>query len=131
MPAATDLPARAARSDAGDMSRSTAVCFTSRRLLVGLAIGWFLIRPVNAVLGWFFRGFNRFFDRLTDRVRLGGRQVLRLSVVVLLVYGGLLVLTYWQFATAPDRLHPAAGQGLSDPQRAAAGRRLGGAHADG
>ena len=27
--------------------------------LVGGLIGWFIIRPVNAVLGWFFRGFNR------------------------------------------------------------------------
>ena len=22
--------------------------------------------PVNAVLGWFFRGFNRLFDRITE-----------------------------------------------------------------
>src|SRR5262245_51640225 len=31
-------------------------------LLVGLIVGLFVIRPVNAVLGWLFRGFNRFFD---------------------------------------------------------------------
>ena len=35
-------------------------------LIVGGIVGWFIIRPVNAVLGWFFRGFNRWFDRMTD-----------------------------------------------------------------
>ena len=29
-------------------------------------IGWLIIRPVNAVLGWLFRGFNRLFDGMTD-----------------------------------------------------------------
>src|SRR5262249_9645131 len=35
--------------------------------LVGGLFGWFLIRPVNAVLGWIFRGFNRLFDWTTDQ----------------------------------------------------------------
>ena len=33
-----------------------------------------IIRPVNAVLGWFFRGFNRVFDGVTGGLRLDGRQ---------------------------------------------------------
>ena len=33
-----------------------------------------VIRPVNAVLGWLFRGFNRLFDVVTARVQLDGRQ---------------------------------------------------------
>ena len=81
-------------------------------------IGWFIIRPVNAVLGWFFRGFNRGFDRMTALYGATVGRMLRLSVVVLVVYGGLLALTYWQFTARADRLHSAAGQGLSDPQRA-------------
>ncbi len=32
--------------------------------LVGLVVGRF-VNPVNAVLGWIFRGFNRGFDHLT------------------------------------------------------------------
>ena len=40
-------------------------CTSCPGLLTGLVVGWFVIRPVNAVLGWFFRGFNRFFDWLT------------------------------------------------------------------
>src|ERR1035438_7469569 len=34
-------------------------------MLVGLVIGWFIIEPVNAVLGAFFRAFNRGFDFMT------------------------------------------------------------------
>ena len=48
-------------------------------------------------------------------------------MLVLLVYGGLLVLTYWGFDHTPDRLHPVAGHGLPAGQRAAA--RLGVARA--
>src|SRR5580693_2018401 len=62
-------------------------------LLIGLAAGWFLIKPVNVALGWFFRAFNRLFDHLTI---LYGRVVgwfLKLSVVVILAYGGMLLLT--------------------------------------
>ena len=34
--------------------------------IAGGALGWFLIRPVNWVLGQFFRGFNWVFDRTTQ-----------------------------------------------------------------
>ncbi len=39
-------------------------------------------------------------------------MLLRVSLVTMLVYGGLLVLTYWQFNRTPDGLHSAAGQGV-------------------
>ena len=58
-----------------------------------------IIRPVNAVLGWLFRGFNRLFDRMTVVYGRMVGGVLRISVIVLLVYGGLLGLTYWEFIT--------------------------------
>ncbi len=80
-------------------------------LLIGLAVGWFLIKPVNAALGWFFRAFNRFFDHLTN---LYGRVVgwfLKLSVVVIVAYGGMLLLTGWQFATAPVGFVPQQDKG--------------------
>ena len=51
-------------------------------------------RPLNRVLGWFFRRFNR---GLRPRRPASTRRVvgglLRVSVLVLVVYGGLLVLT--------------------------------------
>ncbi len=66
-------------------------------LLAGGLLGWLIIRPVNAVLGWFFRGFNRGFDWMTAGYGNVVSRVVRLSTVVLVIYGGLLGLTYWQF----------------------------------
>ena len=39
--------------------------------VAGGALGWFIIRPVNWVLGKFFRGFNWVFDRTTASLRQG------------------------------------------------------------
>ena len=80
-------------------------------VLVGGVVGWFIIRPVNAVLGWFFRGFNRLFDRMTALYGWTVGRVLRLSVIVLLVYGGLLVLTDWQFIRTPTGFIPQQDKG--------------------
>ena len=133
-PADLDLPAllgagRPGRRAAAVADWTSDAVYFLPGTLVGWLFGWLLIRPINAVLGWLFRGFNRLFDRVTALYGRTVGRVLRLSIVVLLVYGGLLGLTYWQF-TARPRLHPAAGQGLSDPQRAAAGFRFRGAHAN-
>ena len=65
--------------------------------LVGAVFGWFLIRPINAVLGWFFQGFNRLFDRMTGLYGRTVSRMLRMSAVVMAVYVGLLGLTYWEF----------------------------------
>ena len=79
--------------------------------VVGGAIGCLIIRPVNAVLGWLFRGFNRLFDRMTEVYgRLVG-GVLRVSTIVLMLYAGLLVLTYWQFTHAPTGFIPQQDKG--------------------
>ena len=75
------------------------------------AIGWFVIRPVNAVLGWLFRGFNRLFDVVTVGYSWTVGKLLRISLVVLLVYGGLVVLTYWVFQHAPTGFIPQQDQG--------------------
>ena len=88
-------------------------------LLVGLAAGWFLIRPVNFVLGWFFRGYNRLFDGVTAAYGWTVGKLLRLSVIVLVVYGGLLGLTWWRVASAPTGFIPTQDQGLSARQRPA------------
>ena len=80
-------------------------------LLAGLVVGWFVIRPVNAVLGWLFRGFNRFFDWLTAGYAGVVGLLLKLSVIVMLVYGGLLALTGWQFVNAPIGFVPQQDKG--------------------
>jgi multidrug efflux pump len=80
-------------------------------LLVGGAIGWFIIRYVNAVLGALFRGFNAVFDVFAN---LYGRMVaglLRISVVALIAYVGLLGLTGWTMQRAPTGFIPEQDQG--------------------
>src|SRR5262249_27063851 len=47
------------------LSWSLYAAYFAPGLLIGGLLGWIIIRPVNAVLGWFFRAFNRAFDRLT------------------------------------------------------------------
>jgi multidrug efflux pump len=79
--------------------------------LVGGLVGLIIIHPVNAVLGWLFRGFNRLFDQMTAVYgRLVG-GVLRVSVLVLLLYGGLLGLTYWEFIRTPTGFVPQQDKG--------------------
>ncbi len=79
--------------------------------LAGGTLGWFIIRPVNWALGRFFEGFNWVFDRTT---RAYGRTVgwgLRLSVIVLLVYVGLIGLTGFGFNRVPSGFIPSQDKG--------------------
>jgi multidrug efflux pump subunit AcrB len=80
-------------------------------LLAGLLLGWIIIRPVNAVLGLLFRGFNRWFDRMTNVYGRAVGRTLRVSVMVLVIYAGLLGLTYWQFQRAPTGFIPQQDKG--------------------
>jgi multidrug efflux pump subunit AcrB len=80
-------------------------------LVAGLVLGLIVIRPVNGVLGWFFRGFNRWFDRMTEGYGRSVGLVLRMSIIVLVVYGGLLAMTYWQFARTPTGFIPQQDKG--------------------
>jgi multidrug efflux pump len=80
-------------------------------LVAGLVVGRVVIRPVNAILGWFFRGFNRFFDRMTAAYDGAIRLALRWSPAMLVIYGGLLVLTVWVFLNARTGFVPDQDQG--------------------
>jgi multidrug efflux pump len=79
--------------------------------LAGWPAGKLVIRPVNAGLHWFFRGFNRGFDLVTSVYGSLVGKLLRLSALVLLAYGGLLFLTYWIFEKAPTGFIPQQDQG--------------------
>jgi multidrug efflux pump subunit AcrB len=79
--------------------------------LFGCVVGWFIIGPVNALLGGIFRGFNRIFDQVTAVYGRTVGAVLRVSVVALIIYGGLLCLTGWQFARAPTGFIPQQDKG--------------------
>jgi multidrug efflux pump len=80
-------------------------------LLAGGALGWVIIRPVNAVLGWLFRAFNRGFDLMAGGYGWTVGKTLRVSVVVLVIYAGLLGLTYYAFQKAPTGFIPQQDQG--------------------
>src|SRR5262249_42113170 len=54
--------------------------------IAGGALGRFVIRPLNWLLGRFFQGFNRVFDRATSAYGRTVGGALRLSVIVLLIY---------------------------------------------
>jgi multidrug efflux pump len=79
--------------------------------VAGGLVGLVIIRPVNAVLGWLFRGFNVYFDRMTSFYGAVVGKVLRLGVVVLLIYGGLLAMTYWEFTRTPTGFIPQQDKG--------------------
>jgi multidrug efflux pump len=85
------------------------------KLLLTLAIlaipGYFLRWPVNFALGWFFLGFNKVFD---FTIAVYGRIVgwfIRLSIILLVVYGGLLFLTGSVFGKLPGGFIPQQDQG--------------------
>src|SRR5437763_1748116 len=50
-------------------------------VVAGGLFGWFLIRPINAALGWAFRLFNRGFDRVTHGYGWTVGRGMRLSAV--------------------------------------------------
>jgi multidrug efflux pump len=70
-----------------------------------------LTRVMNLTLGWFFKLFNKGFDVATAGYARSVGWLLRLSVVGLAVYGGLLYLTYLGFTVVPTGFVPAQDKG--------------------
>ena len=66
---------------------------------------------LTAPIRWFFNGFNWLFDRLS--LGYGGltRRLVRLSVLILVLYGGLIGLAIHQFQRAPAGFIPQQDQG--------------------
>ena len=56
-----------------------------------------LTRVIDFLFGWFFRLFNRFFDGASNAYVWSVRRAARLSVLVLLVYAGLVGMTWVGF----------------------------------
>ena len=66
-----------------------------------------LLRPFGA----FARGFNRLFDRLSIGYGALTRRLIRIPVLLLLIYGGLLVATGWTVNSTPTGLIPPLDRG--------------------
>ncbi|HUU34877.1 MAG TPA: efflux RND transporter permease subunit, partial [Vicinamibacterales bacterium] len=64
-------------------------------------------RPIRA----FFNGFNRAFEWVSSRYGALTGRLVRVSVLMLLVYAGLIALTAYQFVKAPTGFIPAQDQG--------------------
>ncbi|WP_153556415.1 efflux RND transporter permease subunit [Roseimaritima sediminicola] len=68
-------------------------------------------RVITAPSRWFFAGFNWMFDR-TQSVYVGiVSRLVRVSLIGMLLYAGLLALTYWGFVTVPGGFIPPQDQG--------------------
>jgi multidrug efflux pump len=65
----------------------------------------------NRLLGWFFRGFNRFFGRASEAYVGGVARTLRVAAIALVVYLGLIVLTYVGFTRVPRGFVPTQDKG--------------------
>jgi multidrug efflux pump subunit AcrB len=79
--------------------------------LAATGIALILGRPLNALLGGSFRLFNRGFDASTGLYTRMVSGMLKVSVAVLLFYGGLLALTYWGFTNTPTGFIPQQDKG--------------------
>ena len=66
--------------------------------------GW--RRTLSLPFDRFFAGFNRGFARLSSGYAGLTRRVLRVSAIMLVIYGGLIGLTYFQFARTPSGFIP-------------------------
>ena len=76
-------------------------------LLLALTLG----RPINWLLGRAFGAFNRAFDWSTNAYTRTISRLLYVSVIVIVVYGGLLGLTYWGFTHTPTGFIPQQDKG--------------------
>jgi hydrophobe/amphiphile efflux-1 (HAE1) family protein len=66
---------------------------------------------LNFFLGWFFKLFNWGFTKTANIYAGSVRILLHLSVIVLVVYGGLLYLTYLGFTKVPIGFIPSQDKG--------------------
>ncbi|KFI22464.1 efflux RND transporter permease subunit [Nitrosococcus oceani] len=66
---------------------------------------------LDRLFGWFFKGFNWVFGWFWTKYTLLIRRLVRMSVLMLGIYGGLLGLTYLGFTQVPTGFIPQEDQG--------------------
>jgi multidrug efflux pump len=95
--------------------------------VVGAIGGGLVAWPLNRVMGFAFRSFNRAFDITTKVYTWSVGRLLRISLVAVCVYIGLLYLTYIGFGETPKGFIPVQDKGylvvnLQLPDSASVGR---------
>ena len=98
------LATRMGLDAAGSSWRSWAIY--AALFVPGLIAGWLVAGPVNKVLGTIFKGFNWVFARITDVYGFAIGWSLRLCAIVLVVYAGLVGLTYYGLTHMPSGFIP-------------------------
>ncbi len=78
---------------------------------IGAIAGWFCSRLVNAAFAKFFQGFNWVFDVTIKGYGATVGLLLKLSIIVLLIYGGLLAGTVGMFKVVPGGFIPEQDKG--------------------
>src|SRR5262249_10566802 len=98
-------------ADSHPASANTLMAFRAGVFAVGAVLGWFLSGLVNFGLGKFFQGFNWTFDRTINGYGRAVSLLLRVSVIALLVYVGLLAGTVGMFKVVPGGFIPEQDKG--------------------
>lgn len=78
---------------------------------LGVVAGWLASKPINWLLSRFFDGFNWVFDLAIKVYGAVVGMLLRTCIIGLLVYGGLMLLTYLGFRAAPVGFIPEQDKG--------------------
>ena len=95
----------------GYFPRSPEVTIGIAAGLVGAIGGWVLGWPLDRALVWFFGVFNKGFVIATKGYTWIVGVMLKASIAVLLLYGGLLYLTYYSFEKTPTGFIPLQDKG--------------------
>ena len=80
-------------------------------MTAGAIAGYVASGVLNRLFGWTFYLFNKAFDASTSLYTKMVGGLLRVSVLVLFIYGGLLGLTYWSFTHTPTGFIPPQDKG--------------------
>lgn len=72
----------------------------------GSVLGWAIHKPVNMIFARFLVGFNKVFDVVTEIYGGVITRILRFSIIALVLYGGLLVLTFGMTRAVPTGFIP-------------------------
>src|SRR5262249_5302124 len=93
------------------VSAKTLWAFRAGLFVIGGIVGWVVGGLVNLALGKFFPGFNLAFDRGISGYGRVVTLLLRVSVICLIVYAGLLAGTVGMFKIVPTGFIPEQDKG--------------------
>jgi HAE1 family hydrophobic/amphiphilic exporter-1 len=68
-------------------------------------------KTVSVPFDWFFSAFNKGFEKLSSGYGALTRRILRVSLLMLVIYAGLIGLTYFEFSRTPSGFIPPLDRG--------------------